>query len=112
MKRRILLGTFALSAGYYDAYYRRALQVRTLVAREFAQVFEGCDAILSPVAPTVAYGLGEKAQSPMEMYLGDVYTGCPLACSSSAPPARRMCCAGRAMRWNRIWEGRRQYDRL
>lgn len=74
VKRRILLGTFALSAGYYDAYYRRALQVRTLVAREFAQVFEGCDAILSPVAPTVAYGLGEKAQSPMEMYLGDVYT--------------------------------------
>ena len=48
--------------------------MRTLVAREFAQVFEGCDAILSPVAPTVAYGLGEKAQSPMEMYLGDVYT--------------------------------------
>jgi len=74
VKRRILLGTYALSAGYYDAYYKKALQVRTLVMRDFARAFEGFDCLLGPVAPTTAYRLGEKKQSPLEMYMGDIHT--------------------------------------
>ncbi|MDR0896518.1 MAG: Asp-tRNA(Asn)/Glu-tRNA(Gln) amidotransferase subunit GatA [Oscillospiraceae bacterium] len=74
VKRRILLGTFALSAGYVDAYYKQALKVRTLVARDMARVLSTCDAILSPVAPTVAYRLGEKTGDPMTMYMGDICT--------------------------------------
>ncbi len=74
VKRRIMLGTFALSSGYYDAYYKKALQVRTLVMRDFAKIFETSDVILSPVAPTIAYRIGEKTHSPLEMYMGDVYT--------------------------------------
>ena len=69
-----MLGTFALSSGYYDAYYKKASQVRTLVMRDFARVFESCDLLLSPVAPTVAYRIGEKTADPTEMYLGDAYT--------------------------------------
>ena len=74
VKRRIMLGTFALSAGYYDAYYKKALQVRTLIMRDFDRVFSEYDAIVSPVAPTTAYRIGEKTQDPLEMYLGDAYT--------------------------------------
>ena len=74
VKRRIMLGCFALSAGYYDAYYKKALQVRTLVRRDLDAIFQHCDLILSPVAPTTAYRLGEKVASPLEMYLGDIYT--------------------------------------
>lgn len=74
VKRRIMLGSFALSAGYYDAYYKKALQVRTLIINDFNRLFENNDFIISPVAPTVAYKLGEKAESPVEMYLGDIYT--------------------------------------
>ena len=74
VKRRIMLGTFALSSGYYDAYYKKALQVRTLIVQEFQQMFERCDAVLAPVAPTTAYRIGEKRTNPLEMYLGDVYT--------------------------------------
>ncbi|MGI6116099.1 Asp-tRNA(Asn)/Glu-tRNA(Gln) amidotransferase subunit GatA [Luoshenia tenuis] len=74
VKRRIMLGTFALSAGYYEAFYNKALQVRTLVVREFEALFKDFDALLSPVAPTTAYRLGEKMADPMEMYLGDIYT--------------------------------------
>lgn len=74
VKRRIMLGTFALSSGYYDAYYKKALQVRTLIGREFNQIFEICDVILSPVAPTTAYKIGEKTANPLEMYMGDIYT--------------------------------------
>ena len=74
VKRRIMLGTFALSSGYYDAYYKKALQVRTLVMNDFAKIFDRCDFILSPVAPTTAYKLGEKTASPLEMYMGDIYT--------------------------------------
>ena len=73
-KRRILLGTYTLSAGYFDAYYKKALQVRTLVIRDFASVLERCDCLLGPVAPTTAYKLGEKTVSPLEMYLGDIHT--------------------------------------
>lgn len=74
VKRRIMLGTFALSSGYYDAYYKKALQVRTLVVEDYNRIFGQCDLILSPVAPTVAYKIGEKTKSPLEMYMGDVYT--------------------------------------
>ena len=74
VKRRIMLGSFALSSGYYDAYYKKALQVRTLIMNDFKRVFDRCDVILSPVAPTTAYGLGEKCSDPLEMYMGDIYT--------------------------------------
>ena len=74
VQRRIMLGTFALSSGYYDAYYKKALQVRTLVVRDYNRVFEKCDFIISPVAPTVAYKLGEKTDNPLEMYMGDIYS--------------------------------------
>lgn len=74
VKRRILLGTYVLSAGYYDAYYRKAQQVRTLLTRDFVQAFTQVDAILTPTAPTPAFRLGEKTDNPLEMYLADIYT--------------------------------------
>ncbi|MCP4589802.1 MAG: Asp-tRNA(Asn)/Glu-tRNA(Gln) amidotransferase subunit GatA [bacterium] len=74
VKRRIMLGTFSLSSGYYDAYYLKALQVRTLLKRDFESAFEKVDAIASPVAPTTAFKLGEKTEDPLSMYLADVYT--------------------------------------
>ncbi len=74
VKRRIMLGTFALSSGYYDAYYKKALQMRTIIMKEYERCFQRCDLILSPVAPTVAYKIGEKSHNPLEMYLGDIYT--------------------------------------
>ena len=74
VKRRIMLGSFVLSAGYFDAYYKQAQQVRTLVVQDFARILDTCDMVLSPVAPTTAYKLGEKQGDPMQMYLGDVYT--------------------------------------
>ncbi len=74
VKRRIMLGSFALSSGYYDAYYKKALQVRTLIMRDFAKVFENYDCILSPVAPTASYKIGEKTETPLEMYMGDICT--------------------------------------
>src|SRR5262245_57940866 len=74
VKRRIMLGTYALSAGYYDAYYLKAQKVRTLIARDFMQAFEKVDAIVTPTAPTAAFKLGEKAGDPLAMYLADIYT--------------------------------------
>jgi aspartyl-tRNA(Asn)/glutamyl-tRNA(Gln) amidotransferase subunit A len=74
VKRRILLGTYALSAGYYDAYYRKAMQVRTLLRRDFEAALEPCDVLLTPTTPEVAFRLGEKASDPLRMYLSDVYT--------------------------------------
>lgn len=74
VKRRIMLGTFALSSGYYDAYYKKALQIRSIVMNDFENSFKKCDFILSPVAPTVAYKLGEKSKNPLEMYMGDAYS--------------------------------------
>ncbi|HOW42904.1 MAG TPA: Asp-tRNA(Asn)/Glu-tRNA(Gln) amidotransferase subunit GatA [Candidatus Omnitrophota bacterium] len=73
-KRRILLGTFALSHGYYDAYYLRALKVRTLIKQDFDRAFADCDCIITPTAPTPAFKIGEKAENPLQMYLSDVYT--------------------------------------
>jgi aspartyl-tRNA(Asn)/glutamyl-tRNA(Gln) amidotransferase subunit A len=74
VKRRILLGTYALSAGYYDAYYKKAQQVRTLLTRDFLEAFAEVDAIVTPVAPTPAFKLGEKTDDPVAMYLADIYT--------------------------------------
>jgi len=74
VKRRVLLGTYVLSAGYYDAYYRRAQQVRTLIIRDFANAFASCDAVLLPTAPTPAFKLGEKTDDPILMYLNDIFT--------------------------------------
>jgi aspartyl-tRNA(Asn)/glutamyl-tRNA(Gln) amidotransferase subunit A len=73
-KRRILLGTFALSHGYYDAYYLRALKVRTLIKRDFDNVFKDFDCIITPTSPTPAFKIGEKAQNPLQMYLSDILT--------------------------------------
>ena len=74
VKRRLMLGTFALSAGYYDAYYRKALQVRRKLAEEFRQAFEKVDVLLGPTAPGPAFGLGEKTTDPLELYLCDIFT--------------------------------------
>ena len=74
VKRRILLGTYVLSAGYYDAYYKKAQQVRTLLRRDFAAAFEVCDAIVLPTTPETAFRLGEKSSDPLAMYLSDVFT--------------------------------------
>ena len=74
VKRRIMLGTYALSAGYYDAYYLKAQKVRTLIKQDFERAFGGCDVLISPTAPTVAFKLGEKAADPLAMYLSDIAT--------------------------------------
>ena len=74
VKRRILIGTYALSAGYYDAYYKKAQQVRTLIRREFQDAFQKFDALVMPTSPTVAFEIGEKTQDPFQMYLSDVCT--------------------------------------
>jgi len=74
VQRRIIIGTYALSAGYYDAYYKKASQVRTLIMADFKKAFESCDVILSPVAPTPAFSIGEKTDDPLTMYLSDVFT--------------------------------------
>jgi aspartyl-tRNA(Asn)/glutamyl-tRNA(Gln) amidotransferase subunit A len=74
VKRRILLGTYVLSAGYYDAYYLKAQRVRTLLTRDFEQAFQRVDAIVTPTAPTPAFKLGEKIDDPLSMYLADIYT--------------------------------------
>jgi len=74
VKRRIILGTYVLSSGYYDAYYLCAQRTRTLVRRDFEDVFRECDALLTPVCPTPAYPIGEKADDPLQMYLGDIFT--------------------------------------
>jgi aspartyl-tRNA(Asn)/glutamyl-tRNA(Gln) amidotransferase subunit A len=74
VKRRILLGTYVLSSGYYDAYYLRAQKVRTLIRQDFSDAFQKCDALLAPTTPTAAFRLGEKCSDPLQMYLSDIYT--------------------------------------
>jgi len=74
VKRRIMLGTYALSAGYYDAFYVKAQKARTLIARDYDTAFERCDAVLTPTSPTVAFALGEKTSDPLAMYLADIFT--------------------------------------
>jgi aspartyl-tRNA(Asn)/glutamyl-tRNA(Gln) amidotransferase subunit A len=74
VKRRIMLGTYTLSSGYYDAYYKRALKARTLIKRDFEKAFEKVDVILGPTSPVLPFKLGEKSDDPMAMYLADIYT--------------------------------------
>ena len=74
VKRRIMLGTYALSAGYYDAYYKKASQVRTLIRQDFEAAFERCDVIVTPTAPAPAFKIGERVDDPIQMYLIDIFT--------------------------------------
>jgi len=88
-KRRIMLGTFALSAGYYDAYYLKAQKVRTLIRQDFEKAFETCDALITPVSPTTAFRIGEKITNPLDMYLSDVFV---VAVNLSGIPALSVPC--------------------
>jgi len=74
VKRRIMLGTYALSSGYYDAYYRKAQQVRTLIRQDFVEAFQRCDVIVTPTVPSPAFPIGEKTGDPLQMYLLDIFT--------------------------------------
>ncbi len=88
VKRRIILGTYVLSSGYYDAYYLRAQKVRTLIRNDFLKAFEKVDAIVTPTSPTAAFKIGEKSNDPLQMYLSDIFTiSCNLAgiCGVSVP---------------------------
>jgi aspartyl-tRNA(Asn)/glutamyl-tRNA(Gln) amidotransferase subunit A len=89
VKRRIMLGTYALSAGYYDAYYLKAQKVRTLIKRDFEEAFRSVDAILSPTSPTAAFRIGEKVSDPLAMYLNDVFT---LPCNLAGLPGLSLPC--------------------
>ncbi|MFZ5801290.1 MAG: Asp-tRNA(Asn)/Glu-tRNA(Gln) amidotransferase subunit GatA [Candidatus Omnitrophota bacterium] len=88
-KRRLILGTYVLSAGYYDAYYLRAQKVRTLIRRDFAEVFKEFDCILTPTSPTAAFKLGEKMDDPLSMYLSDIYT---ISANLAGVPALSLPC--------------------
>ena len=89
VKRRIMLGTYALSAGYYDAFYLKAQKVRTLIRRDFERVFERCQVLVTPTAPTTAFGLGEKVTDPLAMYLSDIFT---IAVNLAGLPALSLPC--------------------
>ena len=89
VKRRIMLGTYVLSAGYYDAYYGTAQRVRTLIRRDFEQAFDSCDAIVTPTSPVPAFRLGERLSDPLEMYLADAYT---ISCNLAGLPGMSIPC--------------------
>jgi aspartyl-tRNA(Asn)/glutamyl-tRNA(Gln) amidotransferase subunit A len=89
VKRRILLGTYALSAGYYDAYYLKALKARTLILKDFQKAFERVDIILTPTSPTVAFRIGEKTSDPLSMYLSDIFT---ITCNLAGLPGISVPC--------------------
>jgi aspartyl-tRNA(Asn)/glutamyl-tRNA(Gln) amidotransferase subunit A len=89
VKRRIMLGTYALSAGYYDAYYVKAQKVRTLIKSDFDRAFESFDVIVAPTSPSVAFPLGARTQDPLAMYLSDV---CTLPASLAGLPALSLPC--------------------
>jgi aspartyl-tRNA(Asn)/glutamyl-tRNA(Gln) amidotransferase subunit A len=89
VKRRIMLGTYALSAGYYDAYYLKASRVRTLIRQDFEKAFETCDAIVLPTAPTPAFRIGEKVDDPLQMYLSDIFT---IPCNLAGLPGLSLPC--------------------
>ncbi len=89
VKRRIMIGTYALSSGYYDAYYLRALKVRALIQRDFDRAFERCDVIVCPTSPTAAFAIGEKSGDPLTMYLADVFT---VTCNIAGIPGMSVPC--------------------
>ena len=107
VKRRILIGTYVLSAGYYDAYYLRAQKIRALILRDFTEVFRKVDALLTPTAPSAAFAQGERMDDPVKMYLNDVFTvpanmsGMPGLSVPAGLDARRA-----AARACRCWAGR------
>jgi aspartyl-tRNA(Asn)/glutamyl-tRNA(Gln) amidotransferase subunit A len=89
VKRRIMLGTYALSAGYYDAYYKKASQVRTLIKNDFDTAFNACDVIATPTAPTAAFKIGERTEDPLTMYLSDIFT---ISCNLAGIPGISVPC--------------------
>jgi aspartyl-tRNA(Asn)/glutamyl-tRNA(Gln) amidotransferase subunit A len=89
VKRRIMLGTYALSAGYYDAYYLKASRVRTLIRKDFEEAFQRCDVLILPTAPTPAFRLGEKVDDPLQMYLSDIFT---IPCNLAGLPGLSLPC--------------------
>jgi aspartyl-tRNA(Asn)/glutamyl-tRNA(Gln) amidotransferase subunit A len=89
VRRRIMLGTYVLSAGYYDAYYRKASQVRSLIRRDFEQAFQKCDLMLTPVSPTPAFRFGEKTADPLQMYLTDI---CTISANLAGIPGMSLPC--------------------
>jgi aspartyl-tRNA(Asn)/glutamyl-tRNA(Gln) amidotransferase subunit A len=89
VQRRIMLGTYALSSGYYDAYYLKALKVRNLIRGDFVKAFEKCDCVMMPVSPTTAFKIGEKVDDPLTMYLSDIYT---IAANLAGVPAISIPC--------------------
>jgi aspartyl-tRNA(Asn)/glutamyl-tRNA(Gln) amidotransferase subunit A len=89
VKRRIMIGTYVLSAGYYDAYYRKAMQVRTLIRRDFEMAFEKVEAIITPTSPTTAFKLGERTADPLQMYLSDIFT---VPCNLASLPGMSIPC--------------------
>jgi aspartyl-tRNA(Asn)/glutamyl-tRNA(Gln) amidotransferase subunit A len=89
VKRRILVGTYVLSHGYYDAYYLKAQQVRHLIADDFRRAYASCDLILGPTAPTAAFRIGAKSDDPVEMYLNDIFT---VAANLAGAPAMSIPC--------------------
>jgi aspartyl-tRNA(Asn)/glutamyl-tRNA(Gln) amidotransferase subunit A len=89
VKRRIMLGTYSLSSGYYDAFYLKGLKARTLIKKDFDKVFEDFDAIIGPTAPTTAFKIGDKTSDPLSMYLSDVYT---VSANLSGVPAISLPC--------------------
>ena len=89
VKRRIILGTYVLSSGYYDAYYLRAQKVRTLIRQDFLNAFETVDAIVTPTTPTAAFRIGEKSDDPLQMYLSDVFT---ISCNLAGIPGLSLTC--------------------
>ncbi len=89
VKRRIMLGTYALSSGYYDAYYKKASEVRTLIKRDFAEAFKVCDVIATPTAPAPAFKLGERTEDPLTMYLSDIFT---ISCNLAGLPGISVPC--------------------
>jgi aspartyl-tRNA(Asn)/glutamyl-tRNA(Gln) amidotransferase subunit A len=99
VKRRILLGTYTLSSGYYDAYYDKALRVRRLIREDFGRAFERCDVILCPTTPTPPFRIGEKTQDPLTMYLEDVYT---ISVSLAGLPAVSVPCGFLAAQGTRL----------
>ncbi len=98
VKRRILVGTYVLSHGYYDAYYLQAQKIRRIIADDFQRAFAQCDVIMGPVAPTVAWKLGEKTSDPVQMYLADIFT---LSTSLAGLPGMSVPCGfgEAACRW-------------
>ena len=100
VKRRIMLGTYVLSAGYYDAFYLKAQQVRTLLRRDYEQAFEQVDVVAMPTSPTPPFRLGEKTDDPLQMYLADIFTvsanlaglpGISVPCGFAATACRSAC---------------------